>query len=89
MKTISSISSKSLHLIGDRVSARCRQSFRPGSSDVTWLPGVIIGKEGNYGPDRDTTRYVVQLDDNRRVVAFGDDVRRWTLSFDFLEKLAS
>lgn len=73
-------------MLGDRVSVRCRRSFLPGDKDFSWLAGAVIATEPA------TQRYVVQLDDNRRVVAFGDDVRRWTLSFEVLEvleKLAS
>lgn len=74
------------HMLGERVSVRCRRSFLPGDKEFSWLAGAVIATEPA------TQRYVVQLDDNRRVVAFGDDVRRWTLSFEVLEvleKLAS
>ena len=79
------------HLIGDRVSVRCRQSSRPGDTRAcaaTWLGGRVIGSEAKPG----ATRYVVQLDDDRRVVAEGVDVRRFTLAFELyetLEKMAS
>jgi hypothetical protein len=76
------------HMIGDRVSVRCRNSYRPGDTGSTWLGGRIIGREAKS----EVTRYVVQLDDDRRVVASGADVRRWSLSFELyetLEKMAS
>ena len=88
------------HFLGDRVSVRCRRSFRPGASeaDASWLGGTIIARDAiatqatspPSAPRR--TRYVVQLDDNRRVVAFDEDVRRFTLAFEIyeaLEKMAS
>ena len=68
------------HLLGDRVSVRLRNSFRPGALEVSWTGGRVIARDPQAKGD--LTRYVVQLDDNRRVVAFDDDVRRWTLSFD-------
>ena len=78
--------------IGHRVSVRCRRSSRPGDTRVcagaTWLGGRVIGREAKPG----ATRYVVQLDDDRRVVAEGGDVRRFTLAFELyetLEKMAS
>jgi hypothetical protein len=86
------------HFLGDRVSVRCRRSFRPGAGDdeVSWLGGTIIARDALATPvtgdPRRRTRYVVQLDDNRRVVAFDDDVRRFTLAFEIyetLEKMAS
>jgi hypothetical protein len=79
------------HLIGDRVSVRCRNSYRPGDTGACWLGGRVIGREAKPG----ATRYVVQLDDDRRVVADGGDVRRFTLAFELyqtlqtLEKMAS
>lgn len=76
------------HMIGDRVSVKCRHSYRPGETGASWLGGQVIGSDVRAG----VTRYVVQLDDDRRVVAFGDEVRRWSLSFelyDMLEKMAS
>jgi hypothetical protein len=88
------------HFLGDRVSVRCRRSFRPGAgeADVSWLGGTIIARDalGTPAPSPPSaqrrTRYVVQLDDNRRVVAFDEDVRRFTLAFEIyetLEKMAS
>ena len=92
------------HFLGDRVSVRCRRSFRPGAGagagagddEVSWLGGTIIARDALATPvtgdPRRRTRYVVQLDDNRRVVAFDDDVRRFTLAFEIyetLEKMAS
>ena len=79
--------------IGHRVSVRCRQGTRPGDTRVgcacaAWLGGRVIGREAKPG----ATRYVVQLDDDRRVVAEGEDVRRFTLAFELyetLEKMAS
>jgi len=81
------------HFLGDRVSVRCRRSFRPGAGDneVSWLGGTVIARDALATP-ASRTRYVVQLDDNRRVVAFDDDVRRFTLAFEIyetLEKMAS
>lgn len=96
------------HFLGDRVSVRCRRSFRPGDgdADASWLGGTIIARDAlatapssiptrvatrGADPHR-RTRYVVQLDDNRRVVAFDEDVRRFTLAFEIyeiLEKMAS
>lgn len=81
------------HFLGDRVSVRCRRSFRPGDGDgdASWLGGTIIARDALAEPHR-RTRYVVQLDDNRRVVAFDEDVRRFTLAFEIyetLEKMAS
>jgi len=76
------------HMIGDRVSVRCRHSYRPGDTGASWLGGRVIGREARPS----ATRYVVQLDDDRRVVAEGADVRRWSLSFELyetLEKMAS
>ena len=78
------------HFIGDRVSVRCRHSYRPGDTGAcaSWLGGRVIGREAKPG----ATRYVVQLDDDRRVVAEGGDVRRFTLAFELyetLEKMAS
>jgi len=82
------------HFLGDRVSVRCRRALlplapvRPGNEDVSWLGGAIIARD----VQGDRTRYVVQLDDNRRVVAYDDDVRRFTLAFEIyetLEKMAS
>jgi hypothetical protein len=85
------------HFIGDRVSVRCRLSngtHRPGDTQVSWLPGTIIARDAARANRASlpssaaaTTRYVVQLDDTRRVVAFDDDLRRWTLCFDVLEVL--
>ena len=84
------------HFLGDRVSVRCRRSFRPGDDEVSWLGGTIIARDAVAARDRDDgrsrTRFVVQLDDNRRVVAFDEDVRRFTLAFEIyetLEKMAS
>ena len=86
------------HLIGDHVSVRCRRSYRPGDTEIVWLGGRIIGREAlsptvkSVRSVHNGYRYVVQLDDDRRVVAFDDDVRRWTLAFDIcemLEKMAS
>ena len=82
-------------MIGDRVSVRVRRflpptSRFPASADAcaSWLGGRVIGCDA-----RPTgTRYVVQLDDDRRVVAAGAEVRRWSLSFELyetLEKMAS
>ena len=79
------------HFLGDRVSVRCRRTLSPvraGDRDVSWLGGAIIARD----VQGDRTRYVVQLDDNRRVVAYDDDVRRFTLAFEIyetLEKMAS
>ena len=76
------------HFLGDRVSVRCRRSFLPGDKEVSWLGGSIIARDVQAA----RTRYVVQLDDNRRVVAYDDDVRRFTLAFEIcetLEKMAS
>ena len=85
------------HFLGDRVSVRCRRALLPlapartgrsGNEDVSWLGGAIIARD----VQGDRTRYVVQLDDNRRVVAYDDDVRRFTLAFEIyetLEKMAS
>ena len=75
------------HMIGDRVSVRVR---------TNWLGGRVIGCDARPVG----TRYVVQLDDDRRVVAEGPEVRRWSLSFELydtrpqtqtqtLEKMAS
>jgi hypothetical protein len=78
------------HLIGDHVSVRCARggrAYRPWidkETDVQWFGGRIIGRDGSAAGD---TRYVVQLDDQRRVVAFDDDVRRWTLAFEIVETL--
>lgn len=82
------------HFLGDRVSVRCRRSFRPGTTpdDVSWLGGTIIARDAVAAVAGPRTRYVVQLDDQRRVVAFDDDVRRFTLAFEIyetLEKMAS
>lgn len=82
------------HFIGDRVSVRCRHSYRPGDgaasacASSSWLGGRVIGRDARPG----ATRYVIQLDDDRRVVAEGGDVRRFTLAFELyetLEKMAS
>ena len=77
------------HFLGDRVSVRCRRSFRPGSTpdDVSWLGGTIIARDAVDAVAGPRTRYVVQLDDQRRVVAFDDDVRRFTLAFEIYETL--
>lgn len=80
------------HMIGDRVSVRCRNSYRVGDAglDTSWLGGRVIGREANAKSG--VTRYVVQLDDDRRVVAFDADVRRWSFAFELyetLEKMAS
>lgn len=48
-------------------------------SREAWVGGRVIA--------RDARRYVVQLDDNRRVVAYEDDLRRWTLAFEVVEML--
>jgi hypothetical protein len=86
------------HFLGDRVSVRCRRSFRPGDGEVSWLGGTIIARDVLGTPPTSPpsaprrTRYVVQLEDNRRVVAFDEDVRRFTLAFEIyeaLEKMAS
>jgi hypothetical protein len=80
------------HRIGDHVSVRCKRSYRPGDHEVTWLAGRIIARDVGLHGALKACRYVVQLDDDRRVVAFDDDVRRWTLAFDIcemLEKMAS
>jgi hypothetical protein len=71
---------KTDHLIGDRVSVRCRTS---SASPSAWTGGRIIVREARP----DVTRYVVQLDDNRRIVATENDIRRWTLSFELVETL--
>jgi hypothetical protein len=73
------------HMIGDRVSVRCRHSYRPDDAGTSWswLGGRVIGREAKPG----ATRYVVQLDDDRRVVADGAEVRRWSLSFELYETL--
>jgi hypothetical protein len=68
------------HFLGDRVSVRCRHQ-------QGWLGGVVIGRDVQRATSGERMRYVVQLDDNRRVVAFDDDVRRWTLAFEFFEQL--
>jgi hypothetical protein len=76
------------HFLGDRVSVRCRRTFRPGENVTSWLGGTVIARDAQER----RMRYVVQLDDNRRVVAFDDDVRRFTLAFEIyetLEKMAS
>jgi hypothetical protein len=83
---------KSDHLIGDRVSVRCvlRLSSASGGDSAMWLGGRIIARDAiaaNAGSAQQRTRYVVQLDDDRRVVAFDDDVRRFTLSFELFETL--
>ena len=77
------------HLIGDRVSVRCRRSYRPGDTEVSWLGGTVIAsaRDGKPGASAGDTRYVIQLEDDRRVVAFDPDVRRWTLAFDIVERL--
>lgn len=84
------------HLLGDRVSVRCVSS--PSSRDAaparsaTWLGGRVIARDVQTSTSGPRTRYVVQLDDDRRVVAFDDDVRRFTLAFELfetLEKMAS
>jgi hypothetical protein len=75
------------HFIGDRVSVRCRLrngTHSPGDVHASWLPGTVIGRDVLRS---EGCRYVVQLDDSRRVVAFDDDLRRWTLCFDVLEVL--
>lgn len=76
------------HMIGDRVSVRCRHSYRPGDTGASWLGGRVIGRE----VQPNAARYVVQLDDDRRLVAQAADVRRFTLAFELyetLEKMAS
>jgi hypothetical protein len=92
---------KSDHLIGDRVSVRCvlRLSSASGGDSAMWLGGRIIARDAiaanvanvakvaNAASAQQRTRYVVQLDDDRRVVAFDDDVRRFTLSFELFETL--
>jgi hypothetical protein len=82
------------HFIGDRVSVRCRLrngTHRPGDTGASWLPGTVIARDRDRARESrespNASRYVVQLDDSRRVVAFDDDVRRWTLCFDVLEVL--
>lgn len=75
------------HFLGDRVSVRCRRSFRPGDDEVSWLGGTIIARDAVAAPRGSRTRFVVQLDDNRRVVAFDEDVRRFTLAFEIYETL--
>ena len=81
------------HLLGDRVSVRLvshgarAASYRPEDLQVSWVGGRIIARDAIRNAAANATRYVVQLDDNRRVVAFDGDVRRWTLSFDV--KMAS
>ncbi len=84
------------HFLGDRVSVRCVRSFPPGGrpTEVSWLGGTVIARDAleTLDPPHGRTRYVVQLDDHRRVVAFDDDVRRFTLAFEIyetLEKMAS
>jgi hypothetical protein len=82
------------HMIGDRVSVRVRRSFvarqarQVNEANSSWLGGRVIGCDA-----RPTgTRYVVQLDDDRRVAVEGAEVRRWSLSFELyetLEKMAS
>jgi len=82
---------KTDHLIGDRVSVHCRvlsnrYSGSPSSSAAeafAWQGGRIVVREARP----DVTRYVVQLDDNRRIVAPENDIRRWSLSFEFVEML--
>ena len=71
------------HMIGDRVSVRCRHSYRPGDTGASWLGGRVIGRDAKPG----ASRYVIQLDDDRRVVAEATEVRRWSLSFELYETL--
>ena len=70
-------------MIGDRVSVRCRHSYRPGDTGASWLGGRVIGCDAKPG----ASRYVIQLDDDRRVVAEATEVRRWSLSFELYETL--
>lgn len=75
---------KTDHLIGDRVSVRCRTSAPSSTASApAWTGGRIIAREARP----DVTRYVVQLDDNRRIVAAQAEIRRWTLSFELVETL--
>lgn len=87
------------HFLGDRVSVRCRAvvsgAYRLGDtrdSAARWLGGTIIARDVRADDPQKRARYVVQLDDNRRVVAYDDDLRRFTLAFEIyetLEKMAS
>jgi hypothetical protein len=81
------------HLIGDRVSVRCKRyrSYTDSrtaprnarKSEVAWLGGRIIGRDVMA----ERARYVVQLDDHRRVVAHDEDLRRFTFAFEVVEML--
>jgi hypothetical protein len=82
------------HLIGDRVSVHCLlRPSRPShpsrpAEGRAWLGGRVIARDVQaIGGAAARTRYVVQLDDDRRVVAFDDDVRRFSLSFELVEML--
>lgn len=88
------------HFLGDRVSVRCARGGRTPRAnanakerdqerkDAVWLGGQIIARdESPSGRGRGATRYVIQLDDHRRVVAFDEDVRRFTFAFEVVEML--
>lgn len=84
------------HFLGDRVSVRCARGGRTPranerAEDAVWLGGEIIARDespsGGAGRGRGATRYVIQLDDHRRVVAFDEDVRRFTFAFEVVEML--
>ena len=83
------------HFLGDRVSVRCapggrtpRPNERHQNAAFAWLGGQIIAKdESPSGRERGATRYVIQLDDHRRVVAYDEDVRRFTFAFEVVEML--
>ena len=53
------------HTTGDRVHVLCRPT------DVEWLPGRVLDAHVLFG----RPRYVVQLDDDRRLVASAFQIR--------------
>ncbi len=53
------------HTTGDRVHVLCRPT------DVEWLPGRVLDAHVLFG----RARYVVQLDDDRRLVASAFQIR--------------
>jgi hypothetical protein len=64
------------HPVGSRIHIRHRAAWAGRRdvtwvSDVTWLSGEVIGAERLAGRER----YVVLLDDGRRLVGFDGDIR--------------
>jgi hypothetical protein len=59
------------HTTGDRVHVLSTGSAGAGPSDIDWIPGRVLDAHILFG----RPRYVVQLDDDRRLVASAYQIR--------------